>query len=38
MKQEHRTDVNMEQCELEDDNGNLGNIHRTADESVDDEN
>ena len=38
MKQEHRTDVNMEQCELEDDNGNEGNIHRTADESVDDEN
>ena len=38
MKQEHRTDVNMEQCELEDDNGNEGNIHRTANESVDDEN
>ena len=38
MKQEHRTDVNMEQCELEDDNGNERNIHRTANESVDDKN
>ena len=38
MKQEYQTDFNTEQCELEDDNGNEGNIYRAESESVDDEN